>query len=293
MSTQVFRMAVAAFSSFGYKACGNFVEVWFMPTNHVREEQPLSSTRLYTWKSHLHLLYWNTKLKVVFGEVLTEYLLIIFPRLSIISSLTLCLNKLLRKYLLWVLTIEILIIPKGSCIWKCDVNTWKFWRLINKLTSTFVYLYVHFDNNRIWTMNGEKVEIFWLIWEKCSHLLLKHVLFTLKNLQSPYLGKSKSLGKVGIYSTAHQPKDTAECYCFNKLSNSQKCKNLHIYTLGQSFAFSDRVQKLTIGGLAVTGPKGHGKFILFIRWSTCIVWDMSLRTVKIHTTGWGEREQVI
>lgn len=41
-------------------------------------------------------------------------------------------------------------------------------------------------------MNGEKVGIFWLIWEKCSHLLLKHVLFTFKNFQSPYLGKSKS-----------------------------------------------------------------------------------------------------
>lgn len=122
-----------------------------------------------------------------------EYLLISFPCLCIISLLRLCLNKVLIKYLLWVFSVEILIIPKCSCIWKCDVNTWKFWWLINKLTSTFVYLYVHFDKKkRIWTMNGEKVGIFWLIWEKCSHLLLKHVLFTFKNFQSPYLGKSKS-----------------------------------------------------------------------------------------------------
>lgn len=30
---------------------------------------------------------------------------------------------------------------------------------------------------------------------------------------------------------------------------------------------------LTWGGLAVTGPNGHGKFILFIRWSTCLMWS--------------------
>lgn len=36
-------------------------------------------------------------------------------------------------------------------------------------------------------------------------------------------------------------------------------------------------RKLTRGGLAVAGPKGHGKFILFIRCSTCIIGVISVR----------------